>query len=366
MDDVWYMARALELAERGQGYVEPNPLVGCVVVRDGQVVGEGYHERYGGPHAEIVALERAGAQARGATLFVTLEPCCHHGKTPPCTEAILAAGVARVVAALADPFPQVAGQGIERLRAAGVDVRLGLLEADARAVLAPYWKRVTRGQPWMIAKWAMTLDGRIATRAGQSRWISGEASRALGHRLRGRMDAILVGRGTVEADDPLLTARPAGARTALRVVADSLARTPLASQLVRTARQAPVLIAVSAAAPADSQAALRAAGCEVQVCPGDSPAERLTALLGKLAERSLTNVLVEGGARLLGALFDAGHIDELHAFIAPRLVGGESAPGPLAGWGLAELAGAPRLADPRIERLGDDVYVSGRLTPAAR
>ncbi|MCS6853005.1 MAG: bifunctional diaminohydroxyphosphoribosylaminopyrimidine deaminase/5-amino-6-(5-phosphoribosylamino)uracil reductase RibD, partial [Gemmataceae bacterium] len=215
-----WMARALELAERGRGHVEPNPLVGAVVVRDGQIVGEGWHQRYGEAHAEVHALNAAGDAARGGTLFVTLEPCAHHGKTPPCTEAVVRAGIRKVVAAMLDPYCEVAGRGVAQLRAAGVEVELGVGEAEARRLNAPYLKLLTTGRPYVHAKWAMTLDGKIATGTGDSKWVSTEASRRRVHELRGRMDAIIVGRGTVRADDPQLTARPAGPRVALRVVLD--------------------------------------------------------------------------------------------------------------------------------------------------
>src|SRR5262245_15622465 len=260
------MARALELASRGEGYVEPNPMVGCVVVQGGEVVGEGWHQKFGGPHAEVEALRVAGARARGATMYVTLEPCCHHGKTPPCTEAIIAAGIARVVCAQRDPFEQVAGQGIEALKAAGIDVDVGTLEAEAKRLNAPYLKLVTTGRPWIIAKWAMTLDGKIATRAGDSRWISGEASREIVHGLRGRMDGVMVGRGTAQRDDPLLTARPPGPRTATRIVVDSRASLSLESQLIRSVGDAPVLVTVGSDAPQENIDRLTAAGCEVVVC----------------------------------------------------------------------------------------------------
>src|SRR3954451_2333572 len=221
-----WMRQALQLAERGRGVVEPNPLVGAVVVRGGVAVGEGWHQRFGGPHAEVHALAAAGDAARGATLYVTLEPCCHYGKTPPCTDAVLRAGIARVVAAMTDPFPQVAGQGVAILRAAGVDVETGTGEAEARRLNAPYLTLLGKGRPYVHAKWAMTLDGKIATAAGDSKWISGDASRRLVHDLRGRMDAIIVGAGTVRADDPLLTARPPEPRTPARIVLSTSGRLP--------------------------------------------------------------------------------------------------------------------------------------------
>ena len=268
-DDLFWMRRALAEAERGRGAVEPNPLVGAVVVREGRPVGVGHHARFGGPHAEVVALEAAGAAARGATLYVTLEPCCHHGKTPPCTEAVLAAGIRRVVAAMTDPFPKVAGGGFARLAAAGLEVESGLLETEARRLNAPYLKRLATGRPYVIAKWAMTLDGKTATASGDSRWISGPRSRALVHELRGRMDAILVGIGTALADDPQLTARPPGPRRAARVVLDSAARLPPDSRLARTAREIPVWVAVTERAGAERRAALAALGCDI-LCPPEA------------------------------------------------------------------------------------------------
>src|SRR5262245_52454147 len=249
MRESW-MRRALELAERGRGAVEPNPLVGAVLVRDGALVGEGWHQRYGGPHAEVHALAAAGPAARGATLHVTLEPCCHPGKTPPCTDAVLAAGVARVVAAMSDPFPRVAGGGLARLRAAGLEVEVGLCEAEACRLNAPYLKLLSRGRPWVHAKWAMTLDGKMATRTGDSKWIRGGGSRRLVHELRGRVDAVVVGLGTALADDPALTARPPGPRVATRVVLDGRGALPGDLQVVRTAPETPTLIATTERSPA--------------------------------------------------------------------------------------------------------------------
>ena len=264
-----YMRRALELAERGRGLVEPNPLVGAVLVQDGQVVGEGWHQKFGQAHAEVNALAQAGPAARGATCYVTLEPCCHAGKTPPCTNALIRAGVRQVMAALEDPFPQVAGQGAALLRAAGIPVSLGLCAKEARRQNAPYLKLVTTGRPYVHAKWAMTLDGKIATRTGDSKWISNEASRHRAHELRGRMDAIVIGIGTALADDPLLTGRdPPGPRTPLRVVLDRQARLPSTSQLVQTVGEVPTLVVSSLGTP--DPAPLRAAGCQVLQVPLDA------------------------------------------------------------------------------------------------
>lgn len=359
--DAWHMRRALELAALGRGNVEPNPMVGCVIARGAEIIGEGWHRRYGGPHAEVEALGVAGDRAAGATVYVTLEPCCHHGKTPPCTEALIAARVARVVVALRDPFPQVDGGGIAALRAAGIAVDVGVGQSESAELNAPYLKLLRTGRPWLIAKWAMTLDGRIATRAGRSRWISGESSRAVAHQLRGRVDAVLIGRGTAKKDDPLLTARPPGPRVAVRVVLDSRAALAETSQLVRTARETPVLVAASAAASPDDRRRLERAGCEVLILPGDSRPERLDALLDEMGRRRWTNVLCEGGAELLGSLLDARAIDEVHVFIAPKFVGGAAAPAPISGRGVAELADAMALSDLRVEPLGEDVYVSGRV-----
>jgi diaminohydroxyphosphoribosylaminopyrimidine deaminase/5-amino-6-(5-phosphoribosylamino)uracil reductase len=324
------LRRALELACRGAGHVEPNPQVGAVVLAaDGTLVGEGWHAAFGGPHAEVAALAAAGPAARGGTLCVTLEPCCHHGKTPPCTAAIVAAGIARVVVATDDPFPAVAGRGVAALRQAGIVVETGLLAGEARRLIAPFHKLVTTGLPWVIAKWAMSLDGRLAAAPGGERWISGPESRALVHALRGRIDAIAVGIGTVLADDPLLTARPPGPRRPLRIVLDSLARLPPTAALVRTVADAPVLVAVGPAADAGRMAALRETGCEVWQAAAESRAERLRELLAELGRRRLTNLMVEGGAEVLRTCFAAGLVDEIQAFVAPRIVGGDAASLPL-------------------------------------
>lgn len=353
IDDLSAMQRALVLAAGGEGLVEPNPMVGCVVVRKGRIVGEGYHEQCGGPHAEVNALAAAGNAARGATAFVTLEPCCHAGKTPPCVAALLAAGIRRVVVACRDPFPQVDGGGIRALQAAGVSCEVGLMEAEARRLMAPYLKITTTGRPWVVAKWAMTLDGRIATRTGDSKWISSEASRGRVHELRGRVDAILVGAGTLVADDPLLNARPPGPRTPLRVVLAGNLPLPLDRKLWTSAEEGPVLVAIGPNYPADD--ATRLADLGVQVVT-QSAAE----LLDELGRRRLTNVLFEGGGKLLGRLFDEQLIDEIWAFVAPKIVGGDS-PGPVSGAGQELMSEAFRLSDVNHESIGEDILIRGRL-----
>ena len=366
LHDTAAMARALELARRGEGCVEPNPMVGAVVaIRDDaghpRIIGEGWHAEFGGPHAEIMALEAAGPRARGATLFVTLEPCCHHGKTPPCTGAVISAGIRRVVVAARDPFPAVAGGGIAALEQAGIAVEVGLLEREAIRLTAPFRTLVERGRPWVIAKWAMSLDGALATGSHEDRWLSSPASRRIVHELRGRIDGILVGIGTALADDPLLTPRPAGARTPLRIVLDSQARLPLTSQLVATAREAPVLVAVGPDAAADRLAALREAGCEIWIAPQADRPTQLRSLLEELGSRRHTNLLVEGGPDVLRSFFDATLVDEVWTFIAPRIVGGERHPLPP----LPTFLDAPPIEIERIDHPGGDILLRG-ITSAGR
>lgn len=365
IDDVFWMRQALAEAGRGLGSVEPNPMVGAVVVRDGQLVGSGYHTRFGAPHAEVEALNRAGERARGATLYVTLEPCCHVGKTPPCTEAVLAAGITRVVAAMRDPFPKVAGGGLSRLRDAGVQVEVGLEADAARRLNAPYLKRLATGRPYVTAKWAMTLDGKTATSTGDSRWISGPRSRALVHETRGRMDAILVGIGTALADDPELTARPPGPRQAVRVVLDGAGRLPPSSRLVATARDIPVWLAVTERASSERLEALKEAGCEVLAFPGTGPVP-VVPLLEELGRRSLTNLLVEGGGRVLGAFLDAGQVDAVDVFVAPLVEGGTPAFTPAQGAGHSLMAQASRLEHHEVQAIDGDVRIVGTFAPSWR
>ena len=355
------MARAVELARRGRGYVEPNPMVGCVIVRGEKIVGEGWHRRFGDAHAEVEALAAAGEATQGAVAYVTLEPCCHQGKTAACSRALIAAGVTRVVVGCRDPHPQVSGGGLAELRQAGIQVDCDVLAEQAQALIAPFTKLTTLGRPWVLAKWAMTLDGKLASRTGSSRWITGEASRRVVHRLRGQVDAILVGRGTVERDDPLLTARPPGPRTATRVVLDSGASLSVDSQLVQSLDQAPVLLGVSEDAPAGRRSRLQDLGVEVVVLPGGSEAAQLESLLDELGGRQMTHLLVEGGGHVLGTLLDLRAIDEVHAFIAAKLLGGAQAPSPMAGVGVAEMAEAIELIDVEVEVLDGDVHMHGRV-----
>jgi diaminohydroxyphosphoribosylaminopyrimidine deaminase/5-amino-6-(5-phosphoribosylamino)uracil reductase len=367
------MRYAIELASRGLGRVEPNPAVGAVLVDEHlNLLADGYHERFGGPHAEANALsdfaarfEDSGVREEllaNATMYVTLEPCCHHGKTPPCSEAVIKAGVRRVSVGIRDPSPHVAGGGIQQLQDAGIDVATGFAEEQIRQLNAPFLKRLETGLPWVHAKWAMTLDGKIATRTGASKWISGEASRQRVHLLRGRMDAIIVGAGTARTDDPLLTVRVPGPRTPVRIVVDSAATLSLDSQLVRTVNEAPVLVAVSENAPTERVASLRAAGVEVLVVDDGAGARvDLMQLLQELGNSSMTNVLIEGGGELFGAAFDGGLVDEAHVFVAPKFAGGVDAVTPIGGVGVEVIPEVSQLRGQTVEQVGDDVYIHGRL-----
>jgi diaminohydroxyphosphoribosylaminopyrimidine deaminase / 5-amino-6-(5-phosphoribosylamino)uracil reductase len=360
--DRHWMQEAITLAKRGEGLVEPNPMVGCVLVRDNQLVGTGFHQRFGGPHAEVEAIASAGGEARSATAYVTLEPCCHTGKTPPCTEALIAAGISRVVVGTIDPNPIVAGQGVEQLQGAGIRVDVSVCQSECRDLIAPFSKLVTEKTPWVIAKWAMSLDGKIATKTGDSKWISSPASRELVHQLRSRMDAIMVGSGTVQADDPMLTARDVELkRTATRVVVDSKLSISPTSQLVVSANSIPVIIATDADADPEKKQRLVDCGCEIWEHSPTKRADRLPALLSELASRSMTNVLVEGGGGLLGTMFDQKLIDEVHCFVSPMLIGGVSAPGPVGGEGIDKIRESISLVKVETQNVGTDVYISGRI-----
>jgi len=354
------MARALALAERGIGRTSPNPSVGAVLVHGDTVVGEGRTAPAGGPHAEAVALAAAGAAAVGATAYVTLEPCAHHGRTPPCADALIAAGVSRVVYALGDPNPNVDGAGAARLLAAGLDVVEGVGADAARTLYAPFARWITTGRPFVTAKWAMTLDGRIGTRTGDSRWISSPPARAEAHRLRDRVDAVVVGCGTVLRDDPALTVRldRADARQPLRIVLDSTGRVPLWSR-VFDVTEAPTLV-VTVKMPAGRAAELRERGVEVVEAAGDSDGRvDIAALLDILGRRGALHVLVEGGAAVHGSFVAARAVDAVWAVVAPVIVGGREAPGPVGGHGVARMADAVRLADVRLSPLGDDIVITG-------
>ena len=364
-EDHRWMKEAQRLAALGQGHVEPNPMVGCVLTKDGKQIGAGFHKKYGGPHAEVEALRDAanhGANTEGATAYVTLEPCCHFGKTPPCADALINAKVHRVVAATADPHAVVDGGGFVKLRDAGIAVAVGLLERESKELNAPYFKRINSSLPWVIAKWAMSLDGKIASRTGHSQWISGESSRKWVHELRGRVDALMVGIGTALADDPMLTARPSGPRRALRVVVDSELRLPVDSKLVQSSCEDPVLVCAGPKANAIRAAELDAMGCKIWVSPYGDRQTRLNELLQMLAQQySVTNLLVEGGGALLGSLHDLQQIDQCEVFLAPKLIGGCQAPSPLAGLGVEQVSQGPRIDLVANTIRDQDMHLSYRL-----
>jgi diaminohydroxyphosphoribosylaminopyrimidine deaminase / 5-amino-6-(5-phosphoribosylamino)uracil reductase len=367
--DKTHLARAIELASRGLGAVKPNPVVGAVVARHGEVLGEGWHEKYGSVHAEVNAIEACGLEdLSGATLYVSLEPCCHEGKTPPCTDAILAAGIRRVVVASDDPTEKASGRGLGILRDEGVEIVVadGELATQARLLNQAFRKHARVGRPWVLFKSAMTLDGKVATRSGDSKWISSEGSRQLAHRWRASVDAVVVGIGTALADDPQLTARPAGTPTQpdeqpRRVVFDSLARLPPTSQLVAAAAEIPLTIVVSRAAARADTDALEAAGVQVLLATGENEPARVRAALDQLGAIGTSSVLLEGGPHLAGAFLDAGEIDEIRLFLAPLLLGGSAARDPLEGEGVAHISDALRALSFECDSVGEDLLVSARL-----
>jgi diaminohydroxyphosphoribosylaminopyrimidine deaminase/5-amino-6-(5-phosphoribosylamino)uracil reductase len=360
LTDFEYMTWALRLAESARGATSPNPMVGCVIVKEGQIVGQGAHLRAGGPHAEVHALRMAGEEAKGATMYVTLEPCSHTGRTPPCADAVVHAGIARLVVAMLDPNPRVSGQGVERVRAAGIQVDVGVCEEEARQLNEVFVKFITTRRPFVTLKAAMTLDGKIATHTGDSRWITGEAARAFVHRLRGEHDAILVGVGTVLADNPRLTARGEGAgKSPLRIILDSRLRTPLSAHVFQDVHRVPTWIVCGPAAPRDKRHRLEEQGVTVLELPnpagGKLPLGKLLDLLG---EREVTSLLVEGGANVNGSFLDEHRIDKIVMFVAPKLVGG-LAPTPFAGHGASRMGEAVPLRGVTVQSFENDVCITG-------
>jgi diaminohydroxyphosphoribosylaminopyrimidine deaminase/5-amino-6-(5-phosphoribosylamino)uracil reductase len=357
MEDAAYMRAALGLARRGLGLVAPNPAVGCILVRDGIVVGRGWTQPGGRPHAETEALRRAGTGAQGATAYVTLEPCAHRGRTPPCAEALIAAGVARCVVAIGDPDPRVAGRGLAKLRDAGIVVTTGLLTAEAEALNAGFLKRVHTGRPLVLLKLASSLDGRIATASGESQWITGEAARRVGHLLRRQCDAVMVGSGTLLADDPALTVRLAGLTDPplLRIVVDGRLRTPLSSQFVRQARTQPSLILTLAGGDDGHRRALADSGVRLIDVPPDADGRvGLAAALDELGKLGLTRVLVEGGATLAASLLRHKLVDRLAWFRSAGLIGGDGL-ATIAPFGVDRLAAQARGIRLSVMRIGEDL-----------
>jgi diaminohydroxyphosphoribosylaminopyrimidine deaminase / 5-amino-6-(5-phosphoribosylamino)uracil reductase len=362
--DSHHLLRAIELAGRARGQTSPNPIVGAVIVKDGRVIGEGITQPPGEGHAEVMAIEAAAGHTAGATMYVSLEPCCHQGRTPPCTEAIVAAGIARVVIASDDPTPKAAGRGPGILRDEGVRVDMvdGQIAEAARMLNQPFRKHARTGRPLVVFKSAMTLDGKVATRTGDSQWISGEASRARAHRWRAESDAVAVGIGTALVDDPRLTARIEGvARQPRRVVFDSEARLPLDSKLVRELADVPLIVVCSRAAARTSVQALEAAGVDVIVATGENEAARVEHALDELGAREIQSLLLEGGPHLAGAFLEAGEIDEARMFVAPVMIGGAKAKTAVEGIGVGDIAAGLHALAIETERIEDDVLIIARL-----
>ena len=358
MNDEGWMRRALRLAEKGRGRTSPNPMVGAVLVKDGKAVGEGYHVKAGEPHAEIVALRQAGEEARETTLYLNLEPCTHFGKTPPCTPAVIEAGVKRVVIGMEDPNPLVQGKGVEKLRIAGLNVEVGVLEKACRRLNEAFCKYIVRKEPFVTLKVAATLDGKIATRDGDSKWISGEASRRLVHRLRDRMDGVLVGIGTVLKDDPELTARVKGGRNPYRIVLDSHLKIPEDAKVVKSFPPKTV-IATTEMAPKDKMERLEQRGVRILLLDSKGGRVNLKACLSKLGEMEMMSLLVEGGSQVNGSFLDEGLIDKLLFFLSPRLIGDNQALGIFGGRGVASLKEAFSLQGLRARRIGEDMLLEG-------
>ena len=360
--DKYYMQQALTIAQYATGRTSPNPLVGAVIVKDGHIVGQGWHRQAGTPHAEIHALAQAAELAKGATIYVTLEPCSHYGRTGPCTDALIEAGIKKVVVAMTDPNPEVSGNGLTRLRSAGIEVVEGILAAEAAKLNEVFIKWITTGMPFGVLKTAMSLDGKIAAYTGHSQWITGSSARAYVHKLRDIYDGILVGSGTVLTDDPLLTARlPEGGQNPVRIIVDSMARTPLTANVI-TDKQAPTFIAVSQAAPLERVAALRGLGVEVLVLEQTPQGLNLRQLFKILGERHITSIFVEGGATINASLLAANLIDKVYCFIAPKIIGGQTALSPVGGTGVERVDQAILLEDITTQTIGTDILVNGYIT----
>jgi diaminohydroxyphosphoribosylaminopyrimidine deaminase/5-amino-6-(5-phosphoribosylamino)uracil reductase len=359
-EDERWMDVALTLAKNGKP--SPNPHVGAVVVLNGEIVASAHHERAGTDHAEVAALRAAGERAKGASLYVTLEPCNHHGRTPPCTDAIITSKVARVVIGCRDPNPHVEGDGASKLRAAGIEVVVGVREEKAQASIAPWAKHITVGLPYVSLKLALSLDGRIATRTGESKWVTGPDARAKVHLLRARNDGIAIGIGTALADDPRLTVRDAPGNNPLRIVFDTKLRLPTASRLVQTARDVPTLVLCGVDASVEAEEQLAAAGVECVRCPVSAEGRLdVLAALRSLAQRGIVSLMVEGGAELAGSLLAGRFADELHVFVAPILLGPRGRAGAVDWAGPDTPQKAPRIASPAWELVGNDAYVHGPL-----
>ncbi len=361
MNDEKWMKRVLRLAEKGKGRTSPNPMVGAILVKDGTVVGEGYHARAGEAHAEIVALRKAGPSSRNATLYLNLEPCTHYGKTPPCAPAVIEAGVGHVIIGMEDPNPLVRGRGIKALKEAGVTVRVGVLEEECRRLNEAFCKYIVKKEPFIILKIAATLDGRVATRQGDSKWISSDASRRLVHRLRNEVDGVLVGISTVLKDDPLLTTRMVRGRDPWRIILDTHLRIPEKANVLQTS-PSKTIIATTEAAPKDKRNRLEEVGASVLIFPSKQDKVDLRACLSKLGEMGMMSLMVEGGTQINGSFLDEGLVDKVVLFLSPRLIGDHQALGIFGGHGVRDLSQAPVLKDMRVRKIGGDLLIEGYPT----
>lgn len=355
-----YMRLALELAEKARGRTSPNPLVGAVIVKDGRIVGRGYHMKAGTPHAEVHALREAGDEAKGSTMYVTLEPCSHYGRTPPCSEAVIRAGISEVFVAMEDPNPKVAGMGIRQLEEAGITVHVGLLEQDARQMNEIFLKYITNGKPFVLLKWAMTLDGKIAARTGHATWITGSEAREMVHGIRNQYDAILVGVNTVLADNPALTCRIPGGRDPVRVILDSSARIPADSLVLIQESEAPTYVVVTEDASPERIKLLASGNAKVLKLKADCHGRiDLQDLMLKLAELEISSILVEGGSEVAASFLEEKLVDKVIAFIAPKILGGAGAPSPIGGEGPATMDMAVSLTRTRQGSIGEDLVFEG-------
>ena len=359
-----YMRRALALAQRGAGHVNPNPMVGCVIVKDGKIIGEGWHEHIGGLHAERNAFAHCTEDCTGADLYVTLEPCCHWGRTPPCTDAVIEHKIGRVFVGCLDPNPLVAGKGAQILRDAGIEVETGVCEDECRRVNEVFFHYITHKTPFVTLKYAMTLDGKIAAHTGDSRWVTGETARRHVHETRNRLPAIMVGIGTVLADDPQLTCRIEGGRNPLRVICDSRLRTPITSAIAQSARNVPTIIVCAPNASGECASKLEETGCEIVRVPEHDGRIDLRQLMVALGKRGIDSVFIEGGATLAACALEAGIVNHVQAFIAPKIFAGVGAPSPLGGTGVNTPDQAWTLSATTVERLGDDVLIEGDIVAA--
>lgn len=357
------MERALELARMGIGHTNPNPLVGAVIVKDGRIIGEGYHEFYGGPHAEVNAFKNAVEDVKGAVMYVTLEPCSHYGKTPPCAKAIIEKGIKKVIIGLQDPNPLVAGKGIEILMENGIEVETGVLEEEGKRLNEVFFKYITTGLPFCIMKTAMTLDGKIATGTGDSKWITGEHSRRYVHMLRNRTAGIMVGIGTVLADDPMLNTRleDGGGRDPIRIILDSSARIPLDAKVLNLDSKASTIIAATERADRDKIKALEERGAEIIITPLKDNEVDLSFLMKALGEKKIDSILIEGGSKINYAALEAGIVDKVNAFIAPKIIGGDNAKTPVGGEGRTFMKDAVNLRDIQVYRFGNDIMIEGYI-----